>query len=291
MDVTTDVAARTREVTGVEPASGPATLAGWTCGDATGTTAAGARRRETETAKPRVAGKRNLTLNREAGTSPSPPSPGRPRRPPPVLRHPPPPPCTRSCLSGPTWVERSRYLDPEPPAREVLSRRETRNQSFYAGGPGAGPGAGPGPAGLRCRRGHVLPCTVPGGYGVRALCSQSPRAGSWVGAQTTAGDSRAGGSRRGRRNGGSRLPAGFSRCGAQSLLSLPYLQEHPLHAGAWGGVHFVKLGTSRTPNKSRRLFFLHGEVDYRGGHETGVAVQSGFLTVRIVRTILKYPLY
>lgn len=30
MGVTTDVAARTREVTGVEPASGPARLAGWT---------------------------------------------------------------------------------------------------------------------------------------------------------------------------------------------------------------------------------------------------------------------
>lgn len=68
MDVTTDVAARTREVTGVEPASAPAGRAGWTCGD----------RRERPLqrlgfgkAKPRVAGKRNLTLNREEGASPS----------------------------------------------------------------------------------------------------------------------------------------------------------------------------------------------------------------------------
>lgn len=68
MGVTRDVAARTREVTGVEPASRPAGRAGWTCGDRWEQPLQGMG---VGKAKLRVAGKRNLTLRCEAGASPS----------------------------------------------------------------------------------------------------------------------------------------------------------------------------------------------------------------------------
>lgn len=152
MDVTTDVAERTREVTGVEPASGPAGRAGW------------------------------------------------------------------------SW-NRSRR------DREFRLAEMPRTRAFIPAARGRG-----GASALRGSRGcHVLRRVVLCGRWVGAVCSLSPGAGSWMGAQTAARDS-AGGRARGQ---------------------------------VWEWGQRDKLRPPRTPNKTRHRFLREKAGDRKGREASG----------------------